>query len=114
MKKFAYSFPIFKDKVDQWLNFAREVNTTHKEEFSKMHQRIGVKKESWFLQESAEGYSVVVYTEAEDEHFMNKFKNDQSEFSEWFREQVSELQGVDLDFTTQMPEIVLDWEENDQ
>lgn len=111
IKKFAYSFPILEDKIDQWLNFANEVNTTRKEEFSKMHKRIGVKKESWFLQNSTEGYSVLVYTEADNEEFMANFKKDQSEFSDWFRKKVSELQNVDLDHKTEMPVKVLDWEE---
>lgn len=111
MEKFAYSFPILDSKVDQWLNFTKEINTTKKEEFSAMHNRIGVRKESWFLQKSTDGYSVVVYTEADDENFMNNFKNDQSEFSRWFREKVSELQNINLDHTTEMPIKVLDWKE---
>lgn len=111
MKKFAYSFPILEDKVDEWLNFAKEINTTRKEEFTQMHKRIGVKKESWFLQKSSEGYSVVVYTEAENEDFMENFKKDRSAFSDWFRKQVSELQDIDLDYNTEMPVKVLDWEE---
>lgn len=111
MKKFAYSFPILEDKVDRWLNFVKEVNTTRKKEFTKMHKRIGVKKESWFLQSSNNGYSVLVYTEAENEKFMENFKKDKSNFSEWFRKEVSDLQNINLDYQTKMPVKVLDWEE---
>ncbi|SDL29049.1 hypothetical protein SAMN04488034_10388 [Salinimicrobium catena] len=111
MKKFAYSFPILEDKVDQWLNFVKEVNTTRKDEFTEMHKRIGVKKESWFLQNSNEEYSVLVYTEAESDEFMDNFKKDKSNFSDWFRKEVSELQNIDLDYKTEMPIKVLDWEE---
>ncbi|MGY5850918.1 hypothetical protein [Salegentibacter sp. F14] len=111
MKKFAYSFPILENKIDQWLNFAKVINTTKSEEFSAMHKRIGVRKESWFLQKSPRGYTVVVYTEADSENFMNNFKNDHSDFSNWFRKEVSELQDIDLDQQTQMPINVLDWEE---
>lgn len=111
MKKFAYSFPILEDKIDQWLNFAKEINTTKSEEFSAMHKRIGVRKESWFLQKSADGHSVVVYTEANSENFLNNFKNDHSDFSIQFRKEVSELQNIDLNHNTKMPMKVLDWEE---
>lgn len=111
MEKFGYSFPILKSKVDQWLNFVREVNTTRRKEFSEMHKRIGVRKESWFLKESPDGYSVIVYTEADSEDFLDKFRKDQSDFSVWFRKEVSDLQNIDLNQLTQMPVKVLDWEE---
>ncbi|SHI76751.1 hypothetical protein SAMN04488096_104168 [Mesonia phycicola] len=111
MKKFAYSFPILKDKVEKWLNFAKEVNTTRKHEFTAMHARIGVTKESWYLQETTKGYDVVVYTEAKDENFMLNFKNDDSNFSKWFRNEVAQLQDINLNTRTKMPKLVLDWEE---
>ncbi|MBZ9627151.1 hypothetical protein LB450_03450 [Psychroflexus sp. CAK1W] len=111
MKKFAYSFPILEHKIDKWLSFAEEINTSKNDEFSQMHKRIGVKKESWFLQKSDDGYSVVVYTEAESDDFLENFKNDTSDFSNWFRKEVSELQNIDLNYKTQMPIKVLDWEE---
>lgn len=111
MKKFAYSFPILSNKVDQWLEFAKEVNTTRKREFTEMHARIGVTKESWYLQKTTAGYEVLVYTEAKDENFIQKFKNDTSAFSEWFREKVVQYQDINLDSTFSMPQLVLDWSE---
>lgn len=111
MKKYAYSFPILKDKVNLWLDFVNEINTTRNKDFSEMHNRIGVTKESWYLQETEKGYDVIIYTEAEDEHFMKNFKNDNSEFSAWFREKVSACQGINLNTKITMPDIVLDWSE---
>ncbi|MTI87210.1 MAG: hypothetical protein FH748_04495 [Balneolaceae bacterium] len=111
MKKFAYTFPIPKNNIDEWLQFAEEVKTSKRKEFSAMHARIGVTKESWHLQDTEDGYLVVVYTEADDEQFLERFKNDNSEFSDWFREKVSDLQNVDLNESTVMSEMVLDWEE---
>jgi hypothetical protein len=72
-----------------------------------MHGRIGVKKESWYLQETQNGFYVVVYTEATNENF----KNDNSEFSKWFRGEVTQLQGINLDTEVKMPKLVLDWTE---
>lgn len=111
MKKFAYSFPILTGKTEEWLNFAKEVNTTRKQEFTEMHKRIGVVKESWYLQKTKFGYDVIIYTEAKDEKFMENFKNDNSEFSQWFRNKVAKLQDVNLNIKTVMPKLVLDWTE---
>ncbi len=109
MKKFAYSFPILKGKIEEWLKFAKEVNTTRKIEFSEMHARIGVTKESWYLQETSAGYDVIIYTEAKDENFTENFVKDNSGFSKWFRSEVARLQGVNLNTKAVMPRIVLDW-----
>lgn len=111
MKKYAYSFPILKEKIDEWLIFVKEVNTNKNKEFTEMHARIGVTKESWYLQKSTNGYEVVVYTEARDEKFVEKFKNDKTEFSDWFRSEVAKIQNIDLNSQSEMPEIVLDWSE---
>ena len=76
-----------------------------------MHARIGVTKESWYLQKTSFGYEVVVYTEAKDEKFVEKFKNDKTEFSNWFRSEIAKNQDIDLNSLSEMPEIVLDWSE---
>lgn len=111
MKKFAYSFPILKGKIEEWLKFAKEVNTNRKIEFSEMHARIGVTKESWYLQKTSIGYDVVIYTEAKDENFTDKFKKDDSEFSKWFRSEVLKLQDINLNTEIVLPKVVLDWTE---
>jgi len=111
MKKFAYSFPILKEKVEEWLKFAEEVNTTRKIEFAEMHARIGVTKESWYLQETEVGYAVIIYTEAKEKNFMENFKKDNSEFSQWFRSEVAKLQDINLNTKVVMPKMVLDWTE---
>lgn len=109
LEKFVYAFPILTEKVEEWLQFVKEINTTRKKDFSEMHARIGVFKENWYLQKKHEDFQVIVYTEAHDEQFLRRFKEDQSEFSNWFREKVSELQSIDLDSETTMPEMVLNW-----
>lgn len=111
MKKFAYSFPILEEKLDEWFVFVKDINTKRSIEFTEMHARIGVTKESWYLQKTSVGYDVVVYTEARDESFMKKFKNDKSEFSNWFRGEVARIQDIDLNSQSVMPEMVLDWSE---
>lgn len=111
MKKCAYSYPILKEKIDEWLVFVKDVNTNRNIEFTEMHARIGVTKESWYLQKTNTGYEVVVYTEAKDEKFVKNFKNDKTEFSNWFRNKIAKTQDIDLNSQFEMPEIVLDWSE---
>jgi len=111
MKKYAYSYPILKGKIDEWLAFVKEVNTNRNIEFTEMHARIGVTKESWYLQKTNVGYEVIVYTEARDEKFVEKFKKDNTEFSNWFRSEVARTQNIDLNSKVEIPKIVLDWSE---
>jgi len=111
MKKFAYSYPILKEKIGDWLAFVKEVNTNRNLEFTEMHARIGVTKESWYLQKTNAGFEVVVYTEARDEKIAEKFKNDNTEFSNWFRSEVARIQDIDLNSQSELPKIVLDWSE---
>ncbi|WP_024772747.1 hypothetical protein [Aquimarina macrocephali] len=111
MKKYVYSFPILKERIDEWLAFVETVNTSRNNEFTEMHNRIGVTKESWYLQKTSTGYDVVVYTESRDENFMVNFKNDKTEFSDWFRREVAKIQNIDLDTESVLPELVLDWSE---
>jgi hypothetical protein len=111
MKKFAYSFPILTSEINKWLAFVEEVKSSRDKEFAEMHARIGVTKESWYLQKTNAGYDVVVYTEARDEKFMENFKNDRSEFSDWFRSEVGKIQDIDLDNQSVLPKLVLDWNE---
>tara|TARA_B110000977_G_scaffold192197_1_gene265375 strand:+ start:2471 stop:2806 length:336 start_codon:yes stop_codon:yes gene_type:complete len=109
MKKFAYSFPILRSEVNKWLAFVEEVKSSRNKEFTEMHARIGVTKESWYLQKTNAGYDVVIYTEARDEKFMENFKNDSSTFSDWFRDEVRKTQDIDLDNQSVLPILVLDW-----
>ena len=73
MKKYVYSYPILKDNIEEWLHFVKEVNTNRNLEFTEMHARIGVTKESWYLKQTNDVYEVLVYTEAKDENFVEKF-----------------------------------------
>lgn len=107
---FAYSYPILTEKLNEWLVFVKEVNINRRQEFTEMHVRIGVTKESWYLQKTARGYEVVVYTEVTDETFVEKFKKDGTDFSNWFRSEIVKNQGIDINSQPELPEMVLDWE----
>jgi hypothetical protein len=109
MKKFAYSYPILKEKINEWLVFVKEVKIDRSLDFTEMHARIGVTKESWYLQKTNLGYEVIVYTEATYENFVEKFKKDNTEFSNWFKSEVARIQQIDLNSQAEMPKLVLDW-----
>jgi len=111
MKKYVYSYPILKENIEEWLHFVKEVNTNRNLEFTEMHARIGVTKESWYLKQTNDVYEVLVYTEAKDENFVEKFKNDDTAFSDWFKGEVIRIQEIDLNANTEMPKLVLDWSE---
>jgi len=107
--KYVYSFPLEKEIVQEWLKFAEEVITTRNDEFTKMHARIGVTKESWYLKENKKDFEVMVYTEANNQNFSEKFQNDKSDFSDWFKSEVVRIQNYNLNEGVIMPKQVLDW-----
>ncbi len=109
--KYVYSFPLAKNMLQEWLKFAKEVNTTRNNEFTKMHARIGVTKESWYLKENKNDFEVMVYTEANNQNFSEKFQNDKSDFSDWFKNEVIRIQNYNLNEGVKMPIKVLDWVE---
>ncbi|MEH6537232.1 MAG: hypothetical protein V7719_12615 [Psychroserpens sp.] len=107
--KYVYGFPLEKENVQKWLKFAEEVNTTRNKEFTKMHARIGVTKESWYLKQHNDDFEVLVYTEASDDNFSENFQNDKSDFSDWFKREVGRIQNYNLNEGIKMPKLVLDW-----
>ncbi|MCP4177283.1 MAG: hypothetical protein GY756_05915 [bacterium] len=110
MKEFVSTFTILPGKTDAWLDFAHECSTRWKNGLNKLHKKIGIIKENWYLQRSSNGDKVVIYTIAVDETFMEKFQTVDSEFIRWFRKKVKETSGSDLSGTVNIPELILKWE----
>ncbi|SNR83429.1 hypothetical protein [Lutibacter flavus] len=51
----------------------------------------------------------MVYTEANNQNFSEKFQNDKSDFSDWFKSEVGRIQNYNLNEGVIMPKQVLDW-----
>ena len=96
MAHFAGAFPVLPGKEAALKQFSKDIHT-RKKEFAKSEKRVGVKKETWFLQASSQGQWVVVYFETKDlAKTMSDFAKSTDPFDIWYRDQVKQITGVDM------------------
>ena len=112
MAVFNAAFPVLPGKSEQARAFAKEVMGPRRREFDESQARFGATKESWTLQSTPDGDFVLVYFEAPDiEKGFATLGESKEPFDVWFRQQVQEINGVDLAGPPEgpLPELVLDW-----
>lgn len=97
------AFPVLNRKgVDA---FVREISGARRDAARAFYNEFGVRRESWFLQDSADGAVVIGVTDIEDpvEEKAAKFAEASDPFSLWFKAHVYALSGVDADTTPMGP-----------
>jgi len=83
MKTFCAAFLVLPGKSEAAKEFAKTLAGPRYREFEGSEERLHVSKEAFFLQKTPQGDFVIVYFEADDVR--------------WFKDQVKEITGVDLD-----------------
>ena len=106
--------PILPDKTDAARAFQREVDTTRKADYARTERRLGVTREYWFIAELPGGDQFVVYFDSADvNQVMSGFVQSRDSFDLWFKEQVREVTGLDLNnppADMKLPELVSSYE----
>jgi hypothetical protein len=109
---FVMAVPILPGKTEEWMKFRDELNTTYASQFAESRRNLGV-HERTFLQSTPMGELVIVTLEGEDPQgaFLRFGQMDDS-FSQWFKERVSDLHGIDVTVPPEqgMVKLVLDSE----
>ncbi len=96
MAIFAAAFPVLPGKVAAVKQFSKELQMK-KKEFERSEKRLGVKKESWFLQTSPQGNWIVVHFEAKDvDRALMDFAKSTDPFDVWYKDQVKQVTGMDM------------------
>jgi hypothetical protein len=96
MAMLAMAFSIPPGKTDQWKQFMGELTGARKAEFAASRRSLGV-RERTFLQHSPQGDLVLVTLEGDHpEMAFAEFAKRTDPFSLWFKQQVSEIHGMDL------------------
>jgi hypothetical protein len=96
MALLAMTFPIPAGKTEQWKKFVGELKGQRKEEFAASRKRLGV-RERTFLQHTPHGDMVIVTLEGENPgKAFAEFGQGTDAFTTWFKQQVSEIHGIDL------------------
>ncbi len=89
--------PILPGKTDEAKAFARELDGPRKGEFDASERRIGITKELWYLATVPSGDQLVGYMEAQDfGSAVAQFSASQEPFDVWFKQQMANVTGVDL------------------
>ena len=97
MAMLAIAFPILPDKTDAWRQFSDQLAGPRKDEFAASRRRLGV-RERTFLQHTPMGDLVLVTLEGDDPAAaFAQLGESSDEFTTWFKSQVMDVHGVDLD-----------------
>jgi hypothetical protein len=89
MRTYAFAMPLLPGKTETWLGYVNEITGSRKEEWKMSRQRLGVKTEQVWLQNTPMGDVCVVRIETDDpgKFFENMMKSNEP-FDLWFKEKV--------------------------
>jgi hypothetical protein len=115
MTSVSLAFPIRLDKVEQARRWGEEKRGSHRADGIESNRRIGMTRESWYLQLTPDGALLIFTGESPDlpAAFASYAASD-GEFERWEKHALEELTGVDLDrlLDMPMPETLVDWRES--
>jgi hypothetical protein len=107
-------FPILPGKTDDARAFQRELDTERKADYARSERAIGITREHWFIAALPSGDHFVAYMESADfAKALGQFAQSKDEFDLWFKRQLAEATGVDLNNPPpdmQLPELVSSYE----
>lgn len=105
LTELALEFPILPGMVDRVERFAAELSGPRYSDFSRSQRNLGVRKESWFLNRTPRGDSVIVYIETEDvSRTLGHLVASRDPVDLWLKEEVRRFTGIDF---SESPSIVL-------
>ena len=113
MDQTLFTLPILDGKTDAARAFLDELESTRKGQYADSEGRLRLFKEVWAIQSLPQGDHYVVYFQGDDiGQAFQQFAGSQDEFDRWFKQQVLETSGADLNIppTGPMSEILSDYE----
>jgi hypothetical protein len=97
MEQALFALPILPGKTEAARAFLHEVGGARKQELAECGQSVGITQEVWALQQTPQGDLFVVYVTGEDlAHGFTEFAASQTAFDRWFKDQVKETTGADM------------------
>lgn len=113
MNQALFTLPILPGKTEAARAFLREMNSSRKQQCAECNQGLGIVKDVWAIQQTPQGDVFVAYlaggniTEA-----FQQVATSQSEFDRWFKQQVQQTTGADLNTPPAGPlsEILADYQ----
>jgi hypothetical protein len=97
MDQVCFALPLAPGKTEAARAFMQELEGPRKSDFAASERRIGITKELWYLQQTPNGDLFVTYMESPDfGKALSLFSQSQDEFDRWFKQQMADVTGVDL------------------
>ena len=97
MEYVLFALPIQPGKDSQARQFLHELEHQRKEQYARSERRLGIPEEVWALQQLPSGLAYVVYFKSGNiGAAFQSFAQSQDEFDRWFKQQVKETTGLDL------------------
>jgi len=96
-QQMCFALPIIAGRTEDARTFMRELEGPRAGAFDQSERRLGVTKESWFLQNTPQGDLLIVYMESADfAKAFQMFSESRDEFDVWFKSGMGHLTGIDL------------------
>ena len=97
MDQALFALPILPGKTEAARAFLHEQNGPRKQELIACGQSVGVSKEVWAIQQTAQGDFFVVYMAGDNiAEAFQQLAASQSDFDRWLKQQLQETTGADL------------------
>ncbi len=90
------AFPVLAGRVEQVRQLAQAMTNERAAQTSEFYSRLGVRHESWHLQETPLGAWVIAVSEIDEPaERARQYSASQRDFDAWFKRRVLELTGID-------------------
>jgi len=112
MAALAFVASILPGKQEAWRRFYQALEGSRCHQYEELHKRLHVTNELTWLAEMPQGDMVIVYLEADDpEGMIQDLAASNLPFDCWFKEQLLELYGLDVQKhrAKQLNELVFAW-----
>jgi len=112
MVALAFAASILPGKQEAWRRFYQTLEGSRCHQYEELHKRLRVTNELTWLVETPKGDMAIVYLEADDPEWMiQDLLASNLPFDCWFKEQLLELYGLDVEKhrAKQLNELVFAW-----
>lgn len=104
--------PILPGKSEAWRRFIQEIGGSRRSEYEESRHRLGIVTERTWLVETVSGDVAIMVIEAkQSERVLVQMADSALAFDGWLREQLLNLQGIDLTRprTIPRPDLIFEW-----
>jgi hypothetical protein len=97
MPSICFALPVIPGKENQLRQFGRSLSGEKSQDFAASEIKLGITKETIFLESTPQGNLVLVYLESNDlDAATAKFVQSKDPFDVWFKSQMGEITGQNL------------------